>query len=113
MNLEREYERQADTIRRQTTCSLATLQQCGNGAQVIFCGWLEALKILKTRSSGPMAIGELVDPTGRLEVILFPDVYRRNRRVLGSDRLLRVTGELQLESQIPPKLMVEEVSLFE
>jgi DNA polymerase III alpha subunit len=55
----------------------------------------------------------LEDPSGMLDVIIFPDLYRRTRNVFSSSSPLLVTGTVEVDDDYhEPYLRAEKVELL-
>ncbi len=64
-----------------------------SGRSVVVAGLVVGLRTLNSRN-GRMAVVTLDDRTGRLEAILYAEVFERSREVLAKDRLLVAEGEI-------------------
>jgi len=53
----------------------------------------------QTKKGDPMAVLTLEDRAGRLEVVVFPEAFRKYGRVLEDDKLLVVTGKLDKDEE--------------
>jgi DNA polymerase III subunit alpha len=63
------------------------------GAEVRLAGVIAAFRPLKTRKEERMAAFFLEDLTGRIEVIAFPDAYKKNYELLHEDQLVWLKGK--------------------
>lgn len=74
---------------------IATLQAKDVGKTVTVAGIEESVRKLMTKKGESMAIAMLEDPTGKIEVTLFPRVYAEAQKVLGHpDSVFVVRGQL-------------------
>lgn len=72
------------------------------GKKVTIAGIVEQSKILHTKKGDSMAIVTLEDPTGRMEVMLFPRVYTQFKDVLEKpDSILVIAGVLDMRMGQP------------
>ena len=72
--------------------SIEELENIAQGQEVTLAGVISDLKIKKTRNGGYMAIFNLIDKTGLIESVLFPDVYEQFRDIVQQDRVIVVRG---------------------
>jgi DNA polymerase-3 subunit alpha len=89
---------QAD-IARYATITTETLEQAPDGKEVTICGIIAGLKQKITKKGEKMAIMNLEDLSGNIEVIVFPDLYRTAHHLLLTDTPLIVAGALDKSEQ--------------
>jgi DNA polymerase-3 subunit alpha len=89
---------QAD-IARYATATTETLEQVPDGREVAICGIIAGLKQKITKKGEKMAIMNLEDLSGTVEVIVFPDLYRTAHHLLLTDTPLIVAGQLDKSEQ--------------
>lgn len=65
------------------------------GHFITLAGWVLTLRSLWTKRGDRMAVLNLEDASGRLEVTLFSDIYAQYRDKLNKDKLLIIEGEVQ------------------
>ena len=65
------------------------------GHQITIAGWVLTIRSLWTKRGDRMAVLNLEDASGRLEVTLFSDTYAKYREKLNKDKLLIIEGEIQ------------------
>ena len=65
------------------------------GHHMTIAGWVLSIRSLWTKRGDRMAIVNLEDASGRLEVTLFSDTYAKYREKLNKDTLLIIEGEIQ------------------
>ncbi len=85
------YERD---IRELTTGDTETLSDTVNGAQVSVGGLVAEVKEISTKKGEKMAFLSLEDMKGRVEVIVFPDLFRSARPYIKVDLPVLVRGVL-------------------
>ncbi|MDN5848302.1 MAG: DNA polymerase III subunit alpha [Nitrococcus sp.] len=66
----------------------------GEEHKVVVAGLVVALRARQTQNGGRMGFISLDDRTGRLDVIIFPDTFKRLQHRLVKDELLVVEGQL-------------------
>lgn len=72
------------------------------GRKITVAGIVEQSKILHTKKGETMAILTVEDPTGRMEVTLFPRVYAQFKDVLDkADSILVIAGTLEMRMGLP------------
>ncbi len=86
-------------IKRYVTSTTETLDQFADGKEVIVCGIIAGLKQKLTKKNEKMAIMNLEDLSGAVEVIVFPDLYRTSQLQLATDAPLIVRGALDKSDQ--------------
>lgn len=67
------------------------------GRRVKVIGWRVTAKLVRTKHSEPMEFTVLEDPTGVVDVTVFPRVYRRGAQALHASRPIVVTGRVEQE----------------
>lgn len=65
------------------------------GQSITIAGWVLTIRSLWTKRGDRMAVLNLEDASGRLEVTLFSDTYIKYREKLNKDKLLIIEGEIQ------------------
>jgi len=78
---------------RQLTLSISELK-VQKGQKIDVAGLVISTKTIVTRRGDRMAIVGLEDLTGRLDVVIFSDLFDSVRELLNSDHILVVTGEV-------------------
>ena len=66
-----------------------------SGQHITLAGWVLTIRSLWTKRGDRMAVLNLEDASGRLEVTLFSDTYTKYREKLNKDKLLIIEGEVQ------------------
>ena len=77
-------------------------------ASVTVGGIVSDVRSLKTRKGDPMAVVTVEDREGRLEVVVFPETFRKYGRLLDKDTLVAVTGKLEMDDETA-RLVASEV----
>lgn len=65
------------------------------GHHMTIAGWVLSIRSLWTKRGDRMAVVNLEDASGRLEVTLFSDIFAKYREKLNKDKLLIIEGEIQ------------------
>jgi DNA polymerase-3 subunit alpha len=86
-------------IKRYATATTETLEQIQDGKEVTICGVISGLKPKMTKKNEKMAILNLEDLFGTIEVIVFPELYRTAQHMLMTDTPLIVAGQLDKSEQ--------------
>jgi DNA polymerase-3 subunit alpha len=90
---------QAD-IARYATVTTETLEAVADGKEVTICGIIAGMKIKITKKSQEkMAILNLEDLSGTIEVVVFPDLYKTSQHLLLTDTPLIIAGQLDKNEQ--------------
>ncbi|MBU1703420.1 DNA polymerase III subunit alpha [Patescibacteria group bacterium] len=64
------------------------------GKKIILGGLIARVKKVFTKSGSYMIYGELEDPTGRVEIVLFPKVYNQYHHLIDEDKIVIMEGRL-------------------
>jgi DNA polymerase-3 subunit alpha len=86
-------------LKRYATATTETLDQFADGKEVIICGIIAGLKQKITKKNDKMAIMNLEDLAGAVEVIVFPDLFRTSQHLLVTDAPLIIRGTLDKSEQ--------------
>ncbi len=93
---------------------LEELENPGGGAEVSVAGVVTSLQVKKTRNGTYMAVFNLIDRTGVIECVVFPDVYEASREKLREDRVVVCRGTVEEDVETENlKLLVREVTMPE
>jgi DNA polymerase-3 subunit alpha len=102
---------QAD-IARYATATTETLENVQDGKEVTICGIIADMKLKITKKSQEkMAILNLEDLSGTVEVVVFPDLYKTAQHMLLTDTPIIVAGQLD-KSEQGNKIKAIRVHLF-
>jgi len=83
-------------IKRLTTGTAASFRETPPSGEVKVAGVVTALKLKNTKKGDRYAAFNLEDKTGFIEVIVWPDVYRRSMETIASDDAIIVKGKLDV-----------------
>lgn len=76
-------------------CPIQDLSTVKDKARASIAGMVEDLKVKRTRKGDRMAVVQMEDLSGSIEVILFPDLFARCGAILKSDEPLLITGTVE------------------
>jgi DNA polymerase-3 subunit alpha len=68
-------------------------------SEVRLAGIIQEFKTIRTRKDEPMALFSLEDMSGRVEVVAFPEAFRKNREFLHEDMLVWLKGKFLGEGE--------------
>ena len=83
-----------------------------SASSVRVAGIISQCRRLRTKKGEPMAVITLEDRAGRIEAVVFPDAFRKHGEVLDVDRLVVVTGKLDVDDEVA-RLVAGEVQPIE
>jgi len=89
-----EYKREAGLFTTHTVEGVLNLKE---KAEVKAAGVIENLKMKRTKKGDMMAILDLEDQTGSIEVVIFPDTYKNYFQFLKSEEPLMITGIAEVD----------------
>ncbi len=101
----REYETE---LGRAGVVSTGDLPDVGDGTEVSVGGFVASRRETQTKKGDRMAFLTLEDVVGRVDVIVFPDVYREGAPFLHEEEPIIVRGRLELSDAAPEADGVEE-----
>jgi DNA polymerase-3 subunit alpha len=87
-----------------------SIQEVSDSQEVVLGGIIVAVKLNLDRKGKQMAFVTLEDFTGRVELILFSDIYERNRSLIKTDGMLLVRGTSSTREGEKPKVIVQEIA---
>src|SRR5262245_39317048 len=110
----RKYAEEVKTYGNATT---GTLSERPSGFDVAVGGLVSAVRHMRTKKGDPMAVVQLEDWEGVVEVLVFPEAYAKAQRLLDADAPIFVKGKLDndeanikiLASDVYPMERVKEV----
>ncbi len=91
------------------TASLSNLQEYENGANVRIGGLASTVVKRTTKKKETMAILQLEDLNGSIEVLVWPDAYTRYAPVLQQDAILLVCGSIAVRKDKGTNLIAREI----
>jgi len=85
--------------RRVSTCGIADLASRQTQSKVKVCGVVHTLKLKNNKKGDRYATFNLEDKTGTIEVIVWPEAYRRYETLITSDEPLCLGGTLEVSEE--------------
>jgi DNA polymerase-3 subunit alpha len=101
-----------DALAKIATTNVADLVMLEEGAEVRLGALVGEVKRLTTRAGKPMAIVTLEDLTGRVECTVFPETYEQSKALLVADRIVVVTGRVEVREE-RHRILLSEVRDYE
>ncbi len=89
-----------ENILRNKYTPVEKLEDLKTGTEVTLAGVISSLKERKTKSGEYMVIFNLIDKTGVVEVIIFPDLYKDCKRKIKEDRVVICKGTLEEDIEV-------------
>jgi len=99
-------------VKHFTTCTIQDLSRQKDRTSVNMAGMVEKLKVKRTRRGDKMAIMTLEDPTGSIEVVLFPDVFAKHSALLKNDEPVLVSGTVEVDDR-GGKIICQKIASME
>jgi DNA polymerase-3 subunit alpha len=84
------------------------LAQVEDGARVLLCGLVSALREINTKNGNRMGFATIEDVEGTIEVTIFPELFRQSAAHLRSGAPLLVRGKVE-GTTTARKLLADEV----
>ena len=88
----------------------ASLPDCSPQEEVTVAGIITAVKTARSKKGALWATVSLEDLTGKAELLVFPEAYRRLNERLQKDAIVMVKGRLQMEENAPVRIVVAEMT---
>jgi DNA polymerase-3 subunit alpha len=110
------YREKLEDLRSLSTAELASLKSStGKDENLTTAGMITNLRVQKSKRGEFWAQGQLEDLSGSIDLLIFPEAYRRLQERLPSlaDIPVLVRGGVRIEEGANPKLTVNEVSSLE
>ncbi|MFZ7111204.1 MAG: DNA polymerase III subunit alpha [Desulfatiglandales bacterium] len=104
-------ERFSGEIERLTTGSIQDLSNLKDKTTVDVAGLIEAIKIKRTKKGDKMAILNLEDSTGSIEVVVFPEAFNQYSPLLKSEEPLLIRGTAEVEESAVKVIAQQILSL--
>ena len=98
----------ASLLERYQLTSVQKLKTVEPGTVTRLGGLIASLIPRMTKKKEPMAVIQLEDLDGSVEVVVYPDAYRDYKSVLVQDQPIMLCGEVRYEEDVP-KLIAQEV----
>ncbi len=89
----------ADRIQGLVSHDTAGLKKLNQTRPVTLAGIVASLKRRRTRKGDMMAVFQLEDLEGKVEVLIFPEAYARHRSLIEEDTALLLTGTVEIADE--------------
>ena len=86
-----------------------TYTELTDGETVTMGGIIGSFRRINTRTGAPMAFISVEDLYGNIECVAFPSTYERIRSAVATDKIVRVTGKLQISEGKAPVILVDKM----
>jgi len=104
------YREKLDELRAISTTEIAaTKHSTGKDESICIAGIITALRVLKSKRGDFYAQGALEDMAGTVEMIVFPEAYRKLQEKVKLEVPVLVRGGLRIEEGANPKLTVNDI----
>lgn len=101
----------AGLLERYQLSSVQKLKQLASGSITRLGGIIAAVTPRMTKKKEPMAILQLEDLDGSIDVVVYPEAYREYRQVLVQDQAVMLCGEVRFEEDVP-RVIAQEIYLL-
>jgi len=104
------YRDKLQDLRALTTSELAAMKSStGKDESITTAGMITNLRVLKSKKGDFYAQGALEDMEGSVEMLVFPEAYRKLQDKLKLEVPVLVRGGLRIEEGVNPKLTVNDL----
>jgi DNA polymerase-3 subunit alpha len=108
------YREKLDALRALSTAELCAMKSStGKDENITTAGIITNLKVLKSKRGDFYAQGALEDMEGSIEMIVFPEAYRRQQEKVKLEVPVLIRGGMRVEEGSNPKLTVNEIQPLE
>ncbi len=83
-----------------------------DGAPVTMGGIIGSYKRINTRSGSTMAFISVEDLYGNIECVAFPNVFDRIKSVVAADKIVRLSGKIQLDEEKSPVIILDKMQEY-
>jgi DNA polymerase-3 subunit alpha len=111
--LEKYRDKLADLHTLNTTEIAARKSSTGKDENISTAGIITSIRVLKSKKGDFYAQGALEDMLGTVEMVVFPDSYRKLSEKVKLEVPVLVKGGLRVEEGSNPKLMVNDIQSLE
>jgi DNA polymerase-3 subunit alpha len=95
------------------TCTSTKLEELVGSPEEAIGGLINQIKTLRTRKGDAMAVLRLEDQEGAVEVVVFPDAYKKFYGILSHDAPILIKGKPQSGDNLPKILASDIIPLDE
>jgi len=107
------YRDKLEEFRALDTEALSRLKQSTGKDELYTGGLLSGIRVLKSKKGELYAQGALEDMVGSVDVLVFPEAYRRLHEKLKLDVPVLIRGSVRVEEGANPKLLLSEITPLE
>ena len=106
-----DYERRIRELSSTDTAKMNDPEISGlqDGEKVVIGCMIRSVRTMITKKNALMAFLQIEDLYGDAEVIVFPGTYEQVRHVIGNDRIVVISGRLQMREEEQPKLLASDI----
>lgn len=102
-----------DRLKLFNVCSVSSLDSREEGEEVVVAGMVVSLKEITTRNGDRMAFVNLEDREGRIEVVVFPELYKETDILLAMGEPVIVRGSVSVDvGNDAKKILAQEIALL-
>ena len=102
----KDYE---ELLARHSKNQIRSLEDLEGGEEVSLVGLISEVREIRTRKGDRMAVIELEDLTGRIEGVVFPDLFREVSNLLFQEIPLKVEGILEKDEEGRPRIRIHSI----
>lgn len=102
----KDYE---ELLTRHSKNQIRSLEDLEGGEEVSLVGLISEVREIRTRKGDRMAVIELEDLTGRIEGVVFPDLFREVSNLLFQEIPLKVEGILEKDEEGRPRIRIQSI----
>ncbi len=104
------YKSKLEDLRALSTTDIAAIKSStGKDENICTAGIITNLRVLKSKKGDFYAQGALEDMAGSVEMIVFPDAYRKLQDKVKLEVPVLVRGGLRIEEGVNPKLLANDI----
>jgi DNA polymerase-3 subunit alpha len=108
------YREKLEDLRALSTSELAAMKNStGKDETLCTAGIITNLRVLKSKKGDFYAQAALEDLTGSIEMLVFPDAYRKLQDKVKMDVPVLIKGGVRIEEGANPKLTVSDINALE
>ncbi len=96
-----------------TTSEVGEMKSSTGKDEIFVGGVLKNIRVAKSRKGDLYAQGQLEDMNGSLDIVCFPEAYRRLAEKIKLDVPVLVRGGVRVEEGASPKIMLSEITPLE
>ena len=96
-----------------TTADVGSMTSSTGKDEILIGGVLKNIRVSKSRKGDLYAQGQLEDMNGSLDIVCFPEAYRRLSEKIKLDVPVLVKGSVRVEEGANPKIMISDITPLE